>query len=192
VRSGSSLLSCVVFPPPPVSPAFLLLVAGRVPLLLPEPQMPTQLLYLQFQEGFPSPNLWCSVRPTLFPACLYCSYCLLLSYSFFPGWRLVCSGGYAALAQACLWEYRSTAKLTWSTSSQDVWALVTGSPAALLLSLFNVKWRFSVPVGGVEGSKLCLFSVIMPAKCVSRISPRFHYRRLPFCFLPLPTILESS
>jgi hypothetical protein len=49
-----------------------------------------------------------------------------------------------------------------------------------------------VPVGGVEGSKLCLFSVIMPAKCVSSISPRFHYRRLPFCFLPLPTILESS
>jgi hypothetical protein len=48
-----------------------------------------------------------------------------------------------------------------------------------------------VPVGGVEGSKLCLFSVIMPAKCVSSISPRFHYRRLAFCFLPLATILES-
>jgi hypothetical protein len=44
----------------------------------------------------------------------------------------------------------------------------------------------------VEGSKLCLFSVIMPAKCVSSISPRFQYRRLAFCFLPLATILESS
>jgi hypothetical protein len=54
-----------------------------------------------------------------------------------------------------------------------------------------VKWRFSVPVGGVEGSKLCLFSVIMPAKCVSSVSPRFHYRRLAFCFLPLAAILES-
>jgi hypothetical protein len=43
----------------------------------------------------------------------------------------------------------------------------------------------------VEGSKLCLFSVIMPAKCVSSISPRFHYRRLAFCFLPLAAILES-
>jgi hypothetical protein len=43
----------------------------------------------------------------------------------------------------------------------------------------------------VEESKLCLFSVIMPAKCVSGISPRFHYRRLAFCFLPLATILES-
>jgi hypothetical protein len=44
----------------------------------------------------------------------------------------------------------------------------------------------------VEGSKFCLFSVILPAKCVSSISPRFHYRRLSFCFLPLAAILESS
>jgi hypothetical protein len=48
-----------------------------------------------------------------------------------------------------------------------------------------------VQAGGVEGSKLCLFSVIIPAKCVSSISPRFHYRRLAFCFLPLAAILES-
>jgi hypothetical protein len=54
-----------------------------------------------------------------------------------------------------------------------------------------VKWRFSAPAGDVEGSKLCLFSVIMPAKCVSSISPRFHYRRVTFCFLPLAAILES-
>jgi hypothetical protein len=67
-----------------------------------------------------------------------------------------------------------------------------GSPAALLVSPFNVKWRFSAPPGGVEGSKLCLFSVILPAKCVSSVSPRFHYRRLTFCFLPLATILESE
>jgi hypothetical protein len=31
----------------------------------------------------------------------------------------------------------------------------------------------------------------MPEKCVSSISPRFHYRRLAFCFLPLAAILES-
>jgi hypothetical protein len=72
----------------------------------PEPLRPTWLVYLQFQEGFPSPNLQRSVHPTLFPACLYCSYCLLLSFSFFPRWRSVCPGGYADLAQACLWEYR--------------------------------------------------------------------------------------
>jgi hypothetical protein len=68
---------------------------------------------------------------------------------------------------------------------------VTGGLGALLVSPFNRKWRFSAPAGGVEGSKLCLFSVIMPAKCVPGISPRFHYRRLTFCFLPLAAILES-
>jgi hypothetical protein len=36
--------------------------------------------------------------PTLFPGCFYHFYCLLLSFSFFPGWRSVCPGGYAALA----------------------------------------------------------------------------------------------
>jgi hypothetical protein len=66
------------------------------------------------------------------------------------------------------------------------------APGALLVSLFNVRWRFSVPAGDVEGSKLFLFSVIMPAKCVSNVSPRFHYRRLAFCFLPLAAILEFS
>jgi hypothetical protein len=65
------------------------------------------------------------------------------------------------------------------------------APGAVLVSPFNMKWRFSAPAGGVEGSKLCLFSVDMPAKCVSSVSPRFHYRRLAFCFLPLATILES-
>jgi hypothetical protein len=77
----------------------------------------------------------------------------------------------------------------WSMSSQAVWAPATGGPGALLVSLFNVKWRCSAQAGGVEGSKLCLFSVILPAKCVSSISPRFHYRRLAFCFLPLAAIL---
>jgi hypothetical protein len=43
----------------------------------------------------------------------------------------------------------------------------------------------------VEGSKLCFFSMIIPAICVSSISPRFLYRRLAFCFLPLAAILES-
>jgi hypothetical protein len=101
-----SPLSCGVFLHPPRSQTFLLLVAGRTSPLPPDPLWSTQLVYLQFREGFPSPNLWRSVRPTLFPMCLYCSYCLLLSFSFFPGWRSVSPGGYAALAQGCLWEYR--------------------------------------------------------------------------------------
>jgi hypothetical protein len=183
--------SCGVFLLPPLSQAFPLLVTGRTPPIPPEPPLPARLAYLQFQEGFPSPTLWHSVCPTLFPACLYCSYCLLVSFSFFPRWRSVCPGGYADLAQGCLWEYRGTAKLTLSVSSQAIWARVTGSPGALLVSPFNVNWRFSVSSGGVECSKFCLFSVILPGKCVSSVSPRFHYRRLAFCFLPLAAILES-
>jgi hypothetical protein len=116
---------------------------------------------------------------------------LICQFLFFPWWRSVCPGGYAALAQGCLWEYRCTAKLTLSMSSHAVWAQATGSLGALLVSPFNVKWRFSALAGGVEGSKFCLFLVILPAKCVSSIFPRFHYRRLAFCFLPLAAILES-
>jgi hypothetical protein len=74
-------------------------------------------------------------------------------------------------------------------SSQVVWAQVSGSLGALLVSPFNVKWRFSALAGGVEGSKFCLFSVVLPARFVS-VSPRFHYRRHAFCFLPLAAILE--
>jgi hypothetical protein len=191
VGSGSSPLSCGVFLPLPLSQPFLLLVAGCVPPLPPEHLWPTQLVYLQFREGFASPNLRRSVHPTLFHMCLYCSYRLLVSFSFFPGWRSVCPGGYAALAQGCLWEYCGTAKLTLSASSQAVWAWATGGLGALLVSPFNVKWIFSAQAGGVEGSKFWLFPVVLPAKCVSSISPRFHYRRLAFCFLPLAAILES-
>jgi hypothetical protein len=116
------------FPPSAILTAFPLLVAGRTSPLPPEPLRPGQLVYLQLQEGFPSPNLQCSVCPTLFPMFLYCSYCLLLSFSYFPRWGLVCPGGYAVLGQGCLWEYRSTTKLTLSVSSQTVWAQVTGGP----------------------------------------------------------------
>jgi hypothetical protein len=35
----------------------------------------------------------CSVRPTLFPTCLYCSYCLLVSFSFFPRMEVGLSRG---------------------------------------------------------------------------------------------------
>jgi hypothetical protein len=56
---------------------------------------------------------------------------LIVYYSvslFFPGRRSVCPGGHAALAQACLWGYHSTTKLTWSASPQAVWVPATGGP----------------------------------------------------------------
>jgi hypothetical protein len=53
----------------------------------------------------PLPAIRHSGCPTLFAKCLYCSYWLLLSFSFFPRWRSVCPQGCALLAQGCLWEY---------------------------------------------------------------------------------------
>jgi hypothetical protein len=48
--------------------------------------------------------------------------------------------------------------------------------------------RCYAQAGGVQGSKVCLFSVALPAKCVSSISPRSHFRRHASYFLPLATI----
>jgi hypothetical protein len=73
-----------------------------------------------------------------------------------------------------------------------VWALVSCSAGALLVSPFYVKWRCYVSAGGVEESKFCLFSVVFPVMYVSSISPRFYFRKHAFCFLSLATILESN
>jgi hypothetical protein len=152
------------------------------------PARPGLFIYSSGKD-FPSLNLRHSVCPTLFPTCLYCSYCLLLSLSFFPRWVSVCLGGYADLAHGCLWEYHGTTKLTLSVSFQAIWVRTTGgSPGALLVSPFNMKWRCSALAGCVEGSKFCLFLVVLPARCVSRVSRRFH----TFCFLSLAAILESA
>jgi hypothetical protein len=84
-----------------------------VPPLPPEPLRLTQLVYLQSLERFPSPNLWHSVHPTLFPTCLYCSYCLLVSFFLFPSggrsvqgtmvhWpRLVCGSNTVLRSSPC-------------------------------------------------------------------------------------------
>jgi hypothetical protein len=55
-------------------------------------------------RDFPFPALRHSWHPALFAMCLFCC-CLFSFFSFFPGWGLVCPGGYADLAQGCLWEY---------------------------------------------------------------------------------------
>jgi hypothetical protein len=119
------------FLPLPLSQAFLLLVAGRAPPLRQRLSGPPSL-FIYSPEKDSLPPIFGSGRPTLFPACLYCSYFLLVSFSCSPGWRSVCPGGYAALAQACLWEYRGTAKLTWSASSQAISSPVTGGLGASL------------------------------------------------------------
>jgi hypothetical protein len=121
VGSGSFPLSCGVFP---LCYSHMLshsLFLGALPRSCRSLSGPPGLfIYSSGKNSFP-PVFGPQCTPPLFPMCLYCSYCLLLSFSFFPGWRSVCPGGYAALAQGCLWEYHGTAKLTLSASSQDVW-----------------------------------------------------------------------
>jgi hypothetical protein len=58
--------------PPQPGPACLFTVLGRIPP--------------------PHPALGTQCAPPSFPRVFYCSYCLLLSFSFFPGWRSVCPG----------------------------------------------------------------------------------------------------
>jgi hypothetical protein len=111
------------FPPSATLTAFPAPGCWALVPLLPEPLRPGGLIYLQSREGFPSPTPQCSGRPTLFPACLNCSYCLLVSFSFFTWVEVGLSRGYAALAQACLWEYHGTAKLTWSAAWGPSWFL---------------------------------------------------------------------
>jgi hypothetical protein len=103
--SGSSPLSCEVFLPPPLLQALPLLVAGHMLPLLPSPA-------ILFVRDFPSPHLLCSGFLALFATCLFCCY-WLFSFSFFPGWGLVCPGGYADLAQGCLCEYHVPLSSPW-------------------------------------------------------------------------------
>jgi hypothetical protein len=53
----------------------------------------------------PSPTLRSSGHSTLFATCLF-YYSVWVFFSFFPGWRSICPGGYADLSKCCLWEYR--------------------------------------------------------------------------------------
>jgi hypothetical protein len=89
----------VGLPPPPVEfPPSATLTSFPTPgcwvrAVAPTLSSQAQLVYLHFQEGFPSPSLWHSGCPTLFATFLYCSYCLLLSFSFFPQVGVVLSRG---------------------------------------------------------------------------------------------------
>jgi hypothetical protein len=105
VWSGSAPLSCGVFLPLLPSQLSCSWLLGMCPHSCRSFSSQAKLIYLQFWEGSPSPVLRSSGCPTLFATCLYCSYCLLLCFSFFPVWKSVCPGGYAVLAQGCLWKY---------------------------------------------------------------------------------------
>jgi hypothetical protein len=77
-------------------------VAGPVLPLLPSP---AGLFIYRSIRDCPSPPLWHSGCPTLFAVFFVVDYSVWVFFSFFPGWVSVCPGGYADLAQGCLWEY---------------------------------------------------------------------------------------
>jgi hypothetical protein len=189
VGSGSSPLLWS-FPPSATLTSFPVPGCWGCTQLPPEPLQPTWLVYLQSWEGFPSPNLQCSVRPTLFPACLCCSYCSLLSFSFFPG------GGQSVQGAVLIWP-RLVCGSTAVPLSSPYPCLPKPSGCRRLAARglpgfsINMNWRCSMRAGGVEGSKFCVFMVVLPARCVSSVSPRFHYRRHGFCFLSVAAILEK-
>jgi hypothetical protein len=144
--------------------------------------------------------LWGISPPPLFgaqgaPPSLLCVFFVVIAYYsvslFFSGWGSVCPGGYADLAQGCLWKYciplsspcPCLPKLSWH------WHLVAAWGSSWFLRL---TWsRDAMHRGGVENSKFYLFLVVFPVRCVSSVSPRFYFRRHAFCFLPLAAVLES-
>jgi hypothetical protein len=123
------------------------------------PAFSGRLVYLQFREGFPLPTSLALRAPHPLCYMFFCYYCLLFSFfSFFPACVLVYPGGYADLAQGCLWEYRMTLSSPCGLLFPTIWALLSGGGAgALLVSLFNVEWECYAWAGGVEESKFCLF-----------------------------------
>jgi hypothetical protein len=94
-------LFCEVSLPPPLLQALLLLVAGRC-----HPScLLWWLVYLQFCEWLPLPPFSAQGTPPSLLHVLFVVVAYFSVFSFFPVWGSVCLGGYADLAQGCLWEF---------------------------------------------------------------------------------------
>jgi hypothetical protein len=79
------------------------------------PAFSGRLVYLQFLWGsapLPLSGAWGALPSLLhvflfiyFSSCLFITQFGFFSFFFLLGWGSVCPGGYADLAQGCLWEY---------------------------------------------------------------------------------------
>jgi hypothetical protein len=128
-------------------------------------------LLLPACEGFPLPPCGCLGCPTLFSTCLFCCYCLLFSFSFFPWLGVSLSSGLwwfgprlsvgVPLRSGTLWSTlwvqgaHLVVRVFPSHLGAGIWQWC-GSPPGFL---FNVKRRCYVQAGCVEKSKFCLFWV---------------------------------
>jgi hypothetical protein len=93
------------------------------------PAFSGQLVFLQFCGGLPLPHFGAQgALPSSLRVC-FCCCCLLFSFFFFffPESGSVCLGGYADLAQGCLWEYR----------------MPLSSPGGLRLPKWSRSWRLA-------------------------------------------------
>jgi hypothetical protein len=179
--SGPSPLSCGVFLPPPLLQAFPLLVAGWVLPLL--PSLASLFIYSSVRD-FPSLSFG---GQGALPSSLCVFFVVVVYYSAFffslggglfvqgamlrP--RVVCGNTMCCLAHLVVYVFPSGL-------GAGVWQ--HGSPPG---SPFNMEWGCYVQAGGVEELKFCLFSVVFPLRYITSISPRFHFRKHAFCFLPL-------
>jgi hypothetical protein len=192
VGSGSSPNSCGVLLPLTLLQAFPLLVAGRTPLLPPEPLWPGPACLFTVLERIPLP---CSLELRApHPLCNMSLLFLLLitQFLFFPWVKVGLSRGAMlfwprVVCGSTVYHLAHLVHVFPSHLGMGNW-WPRGPPGFSVLhdvEILCAGWRCG-------RSKFCLFSVVLSARSVSSISPRFHYRRHAFCFLSLATILEST
>jgi hypothetical protein len=153
VGSAPSPLSSGSFLTQPLLQAFPLQGCRAGLPLLPSP---AGLFIYSSVRDCPYPPLWHSGHlPSLLQVFLLLLLFIQVFFSFFPGCGLVCPGGYADLAQGCLWEYRvlfsSPGCLLLSAGKE----LVSGGVGVLLVSPFIVEWGCYAWAGGVKVSEFC-------------------------------------
>jgi hypothetical protein len=145
---------------------------------------------------FPSPALRHSGYPALFATCLFLLLLLIIQFFilFSLGGSSVCPGGYADLAQGCLWEYHVL------LSSPCGLCLPKPSGCCHLAVAWKPSWFLHLTWSGDAMHQLevwrsqsfASFQWFFPVRCISNVSPRFYFRRHAFCFLPLAVTLKSS
>jgi hypothetical protein len=180
--------SCGVFLPLPLLQAFPLLVAGRVPPLLPSP---ASLFIYSSRRDFPLPSVLRAPHPLCYMSLLLL---LITQFLFFFPWvgvglsRGLCLSGPGLSVEYCVLLISPCGPHLPKLSGR--WHLVAAQGPSWFLHLMgsgDTLYRLEV----WRGSKFCLFSVFFSVKYISSVSPRFHFRRYAFCFLPLAAILES-
>jgi hypothetical protein len=177
------------FLPPPLLQAFLLLVAGRLPPLLPSP---AGLFVYHSMRGCPFPLFTLRAPCPLCYMSFSCCCCLFsLFFSFFLGWGSFCPGGYADLAQVvCGSSMSHLAHMVVCVSRAGrKWRLVAREPSWFL----HLPWSGDAMGGlGVWRSRSFTSSWWFFLQGVSPASLHdFTLEKHAFCFVPLAAILES-